>query len=61
MSAREDEPETYRTADGELYPMPAEHACEDGWLGDDPLTGRPRPCLVCRPHLRRATSGPVTG
>lgn len=41
----EDEPETGR------------HSCRRGWLPpawNDP-DERPRPCLVCRPHLRRGT------
>lgn len=46
-----------RDRDGELIedtPTPAPpalvHSCEGGWLGVDE-EGRPRPCLVCRPHL----------
>jgi hypothetical protein len=50
----------YRAPDGDLYPVPIEHACVDGWLGED-HHGRPVPCPRCRPHLRRASSGPVTG
>jgi hypothetical protein len=42
---------TYTTPDGETHPMP-EHRCSDGWIGED-LDGRPRPCPVCRGHLRR--------
>jgi hypothetical protein len=29
------------------------HRCEDGWAGND-SAGRPSPCRICRPHLRRA-------
>lgn len=29
---------------------PPSHTCRRGWLGADDL-GRPRPCLICRPHL----------
>lgn len=29
---------------------PAEHACRDGWLGED-AAGIPVPCLVCKPHI----------
>lgn len=28
-----------------------------GWRGED-HAGRPRPCLICRPHLRRRRPGP---
>ncbi len=31
--------------------------CIDGWLGED-NEGRPRPCLVCRSHLRRGHTRP---
>jgi hypothetical protein len=44
--------ELIRDRDGDLYPAPAQHSCEDGWLGED-VDGRPRPCPVCRGHLRR--------
>jgi hypothetical protein len=27
------------------------HRCSFGWLDDDPDTGKPRPCLVCKPPL----------
>lgn len=27
------------------------HRCDDGWLEDDPDTGKARPCLKCKPHL----------
>jgi hypothetical protein len=43
---------TYRDRDGDLYPLTEEHSCEDGWLGED-HDGRPRPCPICRDHLRR--------
>lgn len=39
----DDEPTAY---------SPAEHQCDQGWLGED-HDGRPIPCLVCRPHLRK--------
>jgi hypothetical protein len=26
--------------------------CHDGWLGED-SEGHPKPCLHCRPHLKR--------
>lgn len=29
---------------------PHDSSCVGGWLGEDDQ-GRPRPCLVCRPHL----------
>lgn len=35
-----------------LSPAPAarEHACVNGWTGDE---DHPTPCRVCRPHLTR--------
>jgi hypothetical protein len=49
-----------RGRDGDLYPVPVEHACESGWLGEDEQ-GRPRPCPVCRAHLRRRRGDDVAG
>lgn len=34
-----------------ILPPESEHACSDGWLGEDDA-GRPIPCLTCKPHLR---------
>lgn len=36
-----------RDRSGELIDAP-DHDCDDGWTHD--LTGRPRPCPVCRPE-----------
>lgn len=44
--------ETYTGPDGEEYPVPR-HDCDEGWLPDDPVTGLPKPCGTCKPHLRR--------
>lgn len=41
------ERETYRTPDGDEHLVP-EHECDDGWISHDP----PKPCEVCKPHLR---------
>jgi hypothetical protein len=63
MSERErldEQSAVYRGRDGDLYPEPADDDCVDGWLGED-HHGRPVPCPRCRPHLHRATSGPITG
>lgn len=29
-----------------------QHSCRKGWAGTDD-EGRPIPCLVCKPHLRK--------
>lgn len=45
-----DADEAYAQADHP--PAPEHHETCDGWAGTDP-EGRPRPCLTCRPQLRR--------
>ena len=47
-----------RDRDGDLYPHvepePEQCTCSGtGWSEQD-SEGRPKPCLVCRPHLRGA-------
>lgn len=47
---------TLRGPDGELVesePDRPRHDCRDGWLPPPPgdPDERPRPCLICRPHL----------
>lgn len=37
---------------GVAAPRPHEARCRSGWLGED-AEGRPVPCTVCRPHLRK--------
>lgn len=47
---------TRRDRDGEPLepddPPDTEHYCRAGWTGTD-LDGRPIPCLICKPHLKR--------
>lgn len=35
---------------------PPPHRCDHGWLGEDE-SGDLIPCLRCRPHLHRTTTG----
>lgn len=45
---------------------PVEHHCEDGWMPGTRDSDHPRPCYVCKPHLRpevlrRRLHGPDPG
>lgn len=45
---------TNRPRPAEQPEQSSEHVCRDGWLGTE---DQPRPCPVCRPHLRRGRYG----